>query len=162
MTGRARPVPKTMTQPIRCPGLACAGRMTPEKRFGVSVDRCERCGGLWFDAQELDRWLGHADTSDLQPPESRIPPRSLGSRSCPRCSCDLHTAGWTGLILDRCPTCRGLFVETHEFTRMQKEGLPEEAATFESRLTVAMVDAGQTLLTAAALARLIIRVVARV
>jgi Zn-finger nucleic acid-binding protein len=151
-----------MTTWIRCPGLGCHGRMIPETRFDVTVDRCERCDALWFDAQELDRWLGEINATDPGHPESRIPARGLGSRPCPRCVCALDTAGWTGLVLDRCARCRGLFVEAGEFVRMQKEGLPTETCTFESRLAEAMVDAGWGLLLARDLAVLIMRFLLRV
>jgi Zn-finger nucleic acid-binding protein len=135
--------------------------MTPETRSGVTADRCDRCGGLWFDAEELDRWLGDAYVTDAGPPESRIPPRGDGSRPCPRCDCAMHTAGWTGLVLDRCGKCRGLFVEASEIIRLQKDGLPDEAGPFESRLADAMVDAGWTLLVATDLALLIMRFLRR-
>jgi Zn-finger nucleic acid-binding protein len=136
--------------------------MTPETRAGVTVDKCDRCDGLWFDAAELDRWLGDAYTPDARPPESRIPARGLGSRPCPRCHCALDTAGWTGLVLDRCGTCRGLFVEAPEIIRMQHEGLPAETAAFETRFAEAMVQSGWNVLAAAGLARLILQVLARV
>jgi Zn-finger nucleic acid-binding protein len=146
-----------MTAALRCPGLACGGRMTSETRFGVTVDRCERCGGLWFDVEELDRWLGHAGARDVAPPESRVPSRGVGSRPCPLCDCVMNTAGWTDLVLDRCGRCGGLFVEAREFTRMEKDGLPAEAATFESRLTAAMADAGWGLYGTPELVLLILR-----
>lgn len=135
--------------------------MTPDTRSGVTVDRCERCDGLWFDAEELDRCLGDAYATEVGPPESRIPARGLGSRPCPRCDRGMNTAGWTGLVLDRCVTCRGIFVEASELLQLQKEGLPEEVGTFESRLAEAMVDAGWTLLLAADLALLIMRFLRR-
>jgi Zn-finger nucleic acid-binding protein len=142
---------------LRCPGLACGGRMKPQTRLDVTVDLCDRCGGLWFDPEELDRWLGHVDTTERPAPESCIPPRGIGSRPCPRCDCAMNTAGWTGLVLDRCGRCGGLFVEARELVRMEKEGLPAEAATFESRLTAAMADAGWDLYTVPELALLILR-----
>lgn len=150
-----------MRNAIRCPGAGCAGRMTPERRFGVTVDRCEKCGGLWFDADELDRWLADVDATDVKGPESRIPARGVGSRPCPRCTHALDTAGWTGPVLDRCNNCRGLFVEAGEFTRLQKDELPEESDPFESRLTATFVDLGWTLLGAQGLAMLVMRLLLR-
>ena len=135
--------------------------MTPETRFDVTVDRCEECGGLWFDAEELERWLGDAHAGDIGPLESRIPARGVGSRPCPRCTHALGTAGWTALVLDRCDKCRGLFVEAGEFVRLQREGLPEQSDIFESKLTAAFVDIGWTLLAARGLAILIMRLLLR-
>ena len=144
-----------MPKPIRCPGLACGGSMYPERRRGVTADRCDRCGGLWFDVQELDVWLADAGSLELGPPESRIPARGLGSRPCPRCNKALDTAGWTDLVLDRCMTCRGLFVEASEFVRMQRQGLPTDSVAIESRLADWLVAAGSTVYTAIQIAYLI-------
>jgi Zn-finger nucleic acid-binding protein len=146
---------------MRCPGAGCAGRMTSEERFGVTVDRCEKCSALWFDAEELDRWLGDAAATDDGRPESLIPARGVGSRPCPRCTHALDTAGWTGLVLDRCKNCRGLFVEAGELTRLQADGLPGESDPFELRLRAAFVDLGWTLLGAQGLTRLVMRLLLR-
>ncbi len=149
-----------MIAPLRCPGIACGGRMTPETRSGVTVDRCERCSGLWFDARELDRVLGAPEITEAPPPESCIPARGRGSRPCPRCSCALETAGWTDLVLDRCARCGGLFVGATEYVRLQREGLPEERQ-LESRVAAAVADAGWTVLDAAELAASILRFLLR-
>lgn len=144
-----------MTVPLRCP--ACRATMHPETRAGVTVDRCTRCEALWFDASELDRVLGDAYAATDGPPESRIPRRGIGTRPCPRCVKPLETAGWTGLVLDRCKRCRGLFVEARELLHMEREQLPNEALTIEARLQGAMVSAGWALLTAQAIAILLLR-----
>src|SRR4051812_25663921 len=90
---------------LRCPALACGGTLVPESGHGITVDRCDRCTGLWFDAKELDRWLAdfYADTKDL--PEHRMPRRGHGGHPCPHCLQPMDSAGWTGLVLDRCPIC---------------------------------------------------------
>jgi Zn-finger nucleic acid-binding protein len=140
----------------RCPH--CPGYLTPETRAGITVDRCERCGGLWFDAEELDRCLAHIYPDGVPTPESRIPSRGVGSRPCPRCVHALETAGWNDLILDRCTTCRGLFVESKEFLHMQKQELPVGSTeTFEAWLTERLVEGGWTLLGAGHLTLLILR-----
>lgn len=140
----------------RCPH--CPGYMRPETRGEVTVDRCERCGGIWFDAAELNRCLAHVYPDGVPTPESRIPSRGLGSRPCPRCIDALETAGWTDLILDRCTTCRGLFIEAREFLHMQKEELPVgELESVEARLAAFLVEGGWTLLGAGQLTLLILR-----
>lgn len=131
--------------------------MTPDTREGVTIDRCLSCGGLWFDAQELDRCLLALYAEDSPPPEARIPERGLGTRRCPRCDRYMKTAGWTGLVLDRCPDCRGLFVEASELAQMERAQPPLEAASIETRLHELMVSAGWALLYAKAIALLIVR-----
>lgn len=131
--------------------------MMPETRHDVTVDRCEQCGSLWFDAQELDQWLSAAYPADALSRESRIPRRGLGGHRCPRCPEWLESAGWTGLVLDRCRGCRGLFVEAREIVRMQEEELPHEVESLEARLHSAIGSAGWTLLGAKEIVSLILR-----
>ena len=139
----------------RCPG--CRAAMTVDSRDGVTIDRCPQCGGLWFDAEELDRCLLALYPEDSPPPEARIPERGMGTRRCPRCTRFMTTAGWTGLVLDRCPTCRGLFVEATELAQMEREQPPLDAVSFETRLQDLMVSAGWTLLSAQTIALVIVR-----
>ena len=131
--------------------------MTAETRDGITIDRCNQCGGLWFDAQELDRCLLPLYAAGSQPPEARIPERSRGTRRCPRCDQYMTTAGWTALVLDRCPTCRGLFVEAHELAHMERVQPPHHAQSFEAQLHDIMLSTGWTLLHAEGLVLLILR-----
>jgi hypothetical protein len=39
----------------RCP--ACGGSLKPEQYHGVTIDRCEDCKGIWFDAGEAESLL---------------------------------------------------------------------------------------------------------
>jgi len=62
----------------------------------------------------------------------------------------METAGWTGLVLDRCEKCRGLFVEAHELVQMEQARQLPEGQSLETVLRDALVEAGWTLLTASA------------
>lgn len=104
--------------------------MQPELSHGIQLDRCPACQGIWFDASELDDALGPGPHAT----EHSIPVRGVGGHSCPRCwPGQLETAGWTGLILDRCPHCYGWFVEAGELRRLHDEGMPVPA--LEAHLT---------------------------
>src|SRR5688500_10526198 len=116
--------------------------MTVDTREGITIDRCKECGGLWFDAQELDRCLLALYPDGALPPEARTPDRGRGTRRCPRCDQFMKTAGWTGLVLDRCDTCRGLFVEASELAHMERAQPPLHALSFETQLHDAMLSAG--------------------
>lgn len=157
----AEPNVSTAAVSMRCPGPGCRGVMTPETRDGITVDRCERCRGLWFDARELDGWLAATLPADVPLPEERIPRRGVGTRQCPRCRESLDAAGWPGLILDRCPSCRGLFVEANELAAMEGGGLPHESIDFRLKLRSAMVSAGWTLLSAEVIVILVLRFLRR-
>ncbi len=72
----------------------------------------------------------------------------------------MDTAGWTELVLDRCPECHGIFVEARELTALEHESLLTAGASFASRLREASVSVGWSLLAARAIAVLLLQVLA--
>lgn len=134
--------------------------MRTDSAHGVTVDRCDRCGGVWFDATELDRWLADFYPDLARPPEHRMPRRGRGGHPCPRCHKAMETAGWTGLVLDRCPECHGIFAEASELGDMEHESVPDRDGPFAIRLKEVLVEGGWAMLTARAIAILVIRVLA--
>jgi uncharacterized protein len=133
--------------------------MAVEVWAGVQVDRCPGCRALWFDASELDRCLGSETPPKRRITEADFPERSLSGLSCPRCwPKSMETVGWTGIIIDRCPDCRGLFVEFGELERLRHDGMPEEP--IELVVQRAMIRAGSSLLVGAGLLHLLVRVLA--
>jgi len=93
----------------------------------VTIDQCEGCGGIWFDAFELFKVkLGQAqeieplDSDRLRTPSAIDNP---GLR-CPRDQTalihyqDPHFP--RELILTRCPKCQGFWLNRGEFTRYQE------------------------------------------
>lgn len=130
-----------------------------EERVGETlIDRCEYCGGIWFDSTELDACVAPTLPAGAQPPEVRIPARGRSVRRCPRCDIYLGTAGWSGLVLDRCPTCRGLFVELSEWAYLKAHEAPRDAQSFEADLRDALVSAGWALFSADGLVATLTRV----
>jgi uncharacterized protein with PIN domain len=43
------------TSSMRCP--RCDGALKESKFEGVSIDTCEKCGGIWLDSGELEQLL---------------------------------------------------------------------------------------------------------
>jgi hypothetical protein len=41
------------TSSMRCP--RCDGSLKPSEFEGVSIDTCEKCGGVWLDSGELEQ-----------------------------------------------------------------------------------------------------------
>lgn len=135
--------------------------MVSEVHSGVTIERCKRCSGFWFDAGELDRFLKPILPASGTPPEARVPDRGLTARQCPRCLRAMRTAGWDGLILDRCTQCHGLYVEWREWQELQRTEAPYHAAAFETQLKDFMIDAGWTLSTLGGLAKFLMLVLRR-
>jgi hypothetical protein len=69
----------------------------------------------------------------------------------------METVGWTGVVIDRCPICRGLFVEFAELERLQRHGAPEDST--ELIVQRAMIRTGGNLLAAAGLINILVRVI---
>jgi Zn-finger nucleic acid-binding protein len=90
--------------------------------FGsVSVDGCERCGGLWFDRGELTAAARRQDGL-LKEVEARFEPEAYEPepktrKRCPDCGVGLfpfkldHTPGIT---LDGCAKCKGVWLDDQE------------------------------------------------
>jgi len=98
--------------------------MTELERGGVWIDRCDMCGGVWFDSGELNDYLRDRVEKDSSVPHASVVPdgpsayRAPGSRisdiQCPRCREPLSRFNFaydSGVILDRCNRCSGLWVE---------------------------------------------------
>jgi hypothetical protein len=76
-----------------------------------------------------------------------------------RCTKCLETAGWDGLILERCLKCRGLFLELGEWKFLAENPAPVDEVAFVVQFKDAMIHAGTAALTAAAIAQVILRFV---
>jgi len=83
---------------------------------GVEIDHCLACRGTWLDAGELEQLT---ELSGAQPDElGRILEISRdGSRTrrrCPRCPRRLREIELHGVVLDRCPSGHGLWLDEGE------------------------------------------------
>jgi Zn-finger nucleic acid-binding protein len=93
----------------------------------VIIDQCEGCGGLWFDAFELYRVRPDADDilEDLDT-ESLREPSDIDSQTlrCPRDKSVLFKFDDprfpSEIILMRCPSCQGFWLNRGAFTRFQQ------------------------------------------
>ncbi|MGC3957127.1 MAG: zf-TFIIB domain-containing protein [Verrucomicrobiota bacterium] len=116
---------------MKCP--ACTRRLTPLECQGVMLDACQRgCGGVWFDAAELaqvndlNRKSGH--NLQLTRDES-IKVDDSQPRHCPVCSKTklvrrLFSLG-TGVEMDCCPKCEGIWLDFGELETIQQETNPQ-------------------------------------
>jgi hypothetical protein len=96
-----------------------------------------------------------------QASEAALPHRGRGGRSCPRCwPRAMDTVGWTGLVIDRCPQCAGLFVEAGELEALRRDGVPQEP--IELLVQRKLVGAGSSLFGAIGVLHLLIRVLAAI
>ena len=93
--------------------------------YGVQVDYCSNCLGLWFEAEELrlakdqrDRSLRWLDI-DLWKDETKFK-ISPGMRLCPFCRLPLYEVyyGDSQIIVDLCNLCQGTWLDRSEFKKI--------------------------------------------
>lgn len=90
----------------------------------LEVDGCRRCQGLWFDADELDKVLGHSPQLKWR--------ESPTVRRCARCRKPMRS--WltpNGQALEKCDGCRGIFLDATELSTL---GAPEAEAKLKEAL----------------------------
>jgi len=96
---------------------------------GTEVDRCEQCGGLWFDNMEVDRLLkvkGSAKSIDTGDAKVGAKQNAQGKIDCPRCHgpmirmVDLEQHH---IWYESCTVCYGKFFDAGEFKDLQQESI---------------------------------------
>jgi len=88
----------------------------------IILDRCEKCGGIWFDFAELERILSR-DTHGLRkllPEYESHEDKEIESLPCPRCDDVLirMRTPLEGMIYYSCLTCYGRWLDGSELKRI--------------------------------------------
>jgi Zn-finger nucleic acid-binding protein len=86
------------------------------------------CGGIWFDATELERVNARAATTlhtIWQAPLTGV--NLTEPRPCPRCPDTILDRKWFSdshrVEIDQCPKCGGVWLDAGEFSRIYNEVL---------------------------------------
>ena len=117
-----------------CPacGEILVGRIIED----LTIDACERgCGGIWFDARELERVDAPGDTVGQALLDSPYNPKSVVDlsrrRKCPHCSPQLMLRHFYSVrrrvVVDECPQCRGHWLDRGELAEIRGEYPSEQA-----------------------------------
>ena len=96
---------------LTCPG--CGHAMRVEVLSKVEVDRCTRCGGMWFDVGEVS-----------QAALCGVPPiglRGPSTRTCPLCRQALTLGTIDRVEVDHCRTCQGTYLDADELGRLRAQ-----------------------------------------
>jgi len=123
---------------MNCP--KCHARMAAVSLYGIEIDRCSGCKGLWFDNDELDA-LGAIDDSEMLDLGLAAVGHQFNAQhniDCPRCEeVALMTTRINGgnLTVEQCPQCQGRFLDAGEFTAYKYHGPLAPLRTLVSRLT---------------------------
>ncbi len=108
---------------MKCP--KCGKNLEGIKINSVKVDRCENCGGLWFDRDELRIVRDHRDENlswlefDLWKDKDKFK-TSGKSIDCPRDGKPLFKIkyGETNILVDICLDCRGIWLDKDELDKI--------------------------------------------
>ena len=115
---------------MNCP--VCGETLHRVAYRNLVLDQCSGCQGVWYDANELGAFLEHylADHPDLPPATLTVrqqpgafAPGSEKDRACPRCNFPMEKYNYgydSGIILDRCHACTGVWVDANEVRRLAR------------------------------------------
>lgn len=111
---------------MKCPN--CDGRLEPKTFKRVRIEECSKCGGLWFDRDELkkakdstDEDLAWLDFDIFEEKENKYH-KSESNKLCPKDGSGLskQTYSHSNVSIDACPTCHGIFLDQSEFEKIIK------------------------------------------
>ncbi len=111
---------------MKCPN--CQGDLNEVQYKGVRIHECEKCDGKWFDKDELKqakdktdddlRWLDF----ELFNEESNKFASSVSKKHCPKDDSAMTSLTYedSGVVIDKCNTCRGVWLDKDEFEKIIK------------------------------------------
>lgn len=136
---------------MRCP--SCDSSLSTIDYEGVAIETCGVCSGEWLDADELGQIVRirekrfNDEERRAIDASAKIPgipwPDIERAITCPGCGAatgPINYGGDTGIIIDRCPSCHGIWLDASEIEKIQvlvetwKDNLPEDLRTYGPRL----------------------------
>ncbi len=113
--------------PMKCP--ACYFELREVQVGSVKVDACPACGGVWFDAFELQKVDDEEEEAGERLLElnrdSRVVVDPARKRECPRCDgVKLHRHFFSAkrkVQVDQCPNCAGYWLDAGELGAIRAE-----------------------------------------
>jgi len=131
---------------MRCP--ACFNELTQTQVGSLTVDVCQGgCGGIWFDAFELQRVDEEEEAAGEPLLQIQRDPKLVldtqRKRDCPRCAdMRLHRHFFSArrrVEVDQCPNCGGYWLDAGELNQIRAEKA-ETARVQELRSTLSSAD----------------------
>jgi len=93
----------------------------------ILLEQCKECGGIWFDEMELfSARPGEAEKIEVFDSKSLWTPTNIEKRilRCPLDQSELFRFKdrylLKGIILERCPSCNGIWLNRGDFTKFQQ------------------------------------------
>lgn len=112
---------------LRCP--FCQASLNQYKIGNITIEGCPQCKGLWLNKEELQK----LEKKRISQPWSSLPwledeidsiDKAAGKESkrfCPNCKDEKLISvnfGDSGVIIDWCPSCKGIWLDSNEFNQI--------------------------------------------
>ena len=115
-------------QMLQCP--KCRADMRPITHESVEVDRCTRCGGLWFDILEYEDLRSMDGSERIDSGDARVGARldDQAKAFCPNDGSRLTrmvVADQPHIWYEMCPVCHGAFFDAGEFSDFKERSFAE-------------------------------------
>ena len=138
----------TYNETMKCPNDNTEMRQVKiEGHYGqpILLEQCKECGGIWFDKMELfSARHGEAEKIEVFDSKSLWTPTNIEKRilRCPLDQSELFRFEdryfLKGIILERCPSCSGIWLNRGDFTKFQQARQelkrPKERSAKDKRL----------------------------
>lgn len=104
--------------------------MRTHNRSGVAVEMCDVCSGLFLDYGELEALKQREGSVPIMQggpvgPGAGPPPEAPGMLHCPKCGSAMRTYKRSGVSVEQCDHCRGIFLDHGEIEALkQREPAP--------------------------------------
>jgi Zn-finger nucleic acid-binding protein len=113
---------------VECP--KCQAQLEMVQFEQVEVDRCVRCGGLWFDVLEHEELWGRpgSETIDTGPRWQAAMHDAQEKVFCPAdgtLMVRMVNTAQPHLWVESCPACHGTFFDAGEFTEFKQHTIEE-------------------------------------
>jgi Zn-finger nucleic acid-binding protein len=99
---------------------------------GISIETCNKCNGEWLDEAEIgkivrirevkfapDKRRAIAESTTITGVVLKDVDRDLKCPKCDGTTDAVNYGGDTGIIIDRCTTCRGIWLDAEELENIQ-------------------------------------------
>jgi len=116
---------------INCP--VCHKKLKTITYENQKIDLCLKCGGIWFDKDELLEVINSLLSKNKIDPQAvkesyrdkiiDLDKIKQLQRKCPRCNVDMCLNNYSydsNIIIDRCPTCNGIWTDKGEMQAVAK------------------------------------------
>lgn len=115
---------------MKCPdcNTVLIEKQVVKKSYRIDIDECVKCGGLWFDANELEEYRASVlSTSEYTILPKFEPITAIDSAECCRCEQNTLMHYNVGLhVIRRCLNCSGIFVDKAQISELVRKGNVEE------------------------------------